>query len=145
MSAGADDPEPADVLLALGERPVGDEHVAAAGPQDRGRVRRVQAAGEHPGARGPHLGVHRVDVAHDRLEDLGRRRVPVRLVDAQQVLLHLGHPLRPSRRYVGFSTPTRIGPARIDSARENLGAAGVPARTPLVPVREFLPLIRSRP
>ena len=87
-----DDPEPADVLLALGERPVGDEHVAAVRPQHGGRVRRVQAAGEDPGARRLHLGVHRVDVAHDRLEDLRRRRIPVRLVDAEQVLLHLGHP-----------------------------------------------------
>ena len=55
--------EPAEVLLALGERPVGDEHVAAVGPQHGGRVRRVQAAGEDPGPGGPHLGVHRLDVA----------------------------------------------------------------------------------
>ena len=82
----------ADVLLALGEWPVGDQHVAAVGPQHRGRVRRMQAAGEHPGPRGSHLRVHRLNVFHDRLEDLGRGRVPVRLVDAEQVLLHGVHP-----------------------------------------------------
>jgi hypothetical protein len=40
-----DDREPAQVLLALGERAVGREHLAVGGPDHGGRVRREQPAG----------------------------------------------------------------------------------------------------
>ena len=42
-----DDPKPAQLLLGLGERPVGGDHLTALGANDRGRGGRVQAAGEH--------------------------------------------------------------------------------------------------
>src|SRR4051812_46279811 len=88
----ADDREAAQVLLALGERAVGHQDVAALDPQHRGRRRRVQPAGEDPGPGGAHLLVERGDVAADRLhvDVLGRRAVG--LVDAEQVLLHLVPP-----------------------------------------------------
>ena len=54
-----DDGEAADVLLALGERAVGHEHVAVLRPHHRGGAGRVQAAGEHPGAGGLQLLVER--------------------------------------------------------------------------------------
>src|SRR5712691_12329168 len=58
---GLDDPEAADLLLGLGERPVGGDDLAALG-SDYGRVRvRVQPAREDPGAGGLELGVERVD------------------------------------------------------------------------------------
>src|SRR5579859_623676 len=66
-----DHPEAAHVFLALGERPVGDEDVAAL-DSDHGRgARRVQAAGEHPQAGLPYLVVQRVDVRVDPLYGLG--------------------------------------------------------------------------
>src|SRR5215217_1727567 len=74
---GLDDGEPADVLLALGEGPVGGEDLAAAGPHHRGRARRVQPAGEDPGPGRPELLVHRVQVAVDPLQLLGRGSGPV--------------------------------------------------------------------
>src|SRR6266511_2741082 len=83
-----DDREPADVLLALGERAVGGEHVAVPEPHHRGRARGVQASGEDPCAGGLELLVQGVEVPSHLLEDLRRGRVPVRLVDAEQVLLH---------------------------------------------------------
>src|SRR6516162_3682308 len=57
---GSDHPEPADVLLALGERPVGHQHLAVGDP-DHGRgARGMQAAGEHPGPGGLDVGVQGV-------------------------------------------------------------------------------------
>src|ERR1700754_202381 len=83
-----DDRESAEVLLALDVRPVGHEQVAVAHAHDRGGARRVQTCGEHPRPRLLHLPVHRLQLAHDRLEHLGRRWVTVGLVDAEQVLRH---------------------------------------------------------
>ncbi len=52
---GLDDPEAAEVLLRLGERPVGDDRLRA-GAVDHGAVLdRLQAAGEDPAARGLQL------------------------------------------------------------------------------------------
>ncbi len=87
-------------------------------PDHGRRARRVQAAREDPGARGPHLLVDGLDVLHDRFDHLGRRRGAVaRLLDRQQVVPHQGRP--PSRAGVraGPSTPTRTGSRRIDTAR----------------------------
>ena len=50
-----DDRESADVLLALGERAVGHEHLAVLEPDHRGRAGRVQPAGEDPDAGRHHL------------------------------------------------------------------------------------------
>jgi hypothetical protein len=82
-----DDREPAEVLLALDVRTVGREHLVLLQLHHSGRARRVQAPGEHPGAGRPELCIHGLDVPHDRLQKLGRRRsIRVRLVDAEQVL-----------------------------------------------------------
>src|SRR5262249_3896534 len=45
---GLDHPEAADLLLALGERAVGRDDLAALRPDDRGGVRREQAPAEDP-------------------------------------------------------------------------------------------------
>ena len=67
-----------------------DQHLAVADAHHRGRARRVQPAGEDPGAGRPELRVQGVEVAHDPLQHLGRRRLAVGLVDAEQVLLSSG-------------------------------------------------------
>jgi hypothetical protein len=77
-----------------------------------------------PGARGPHFLIEGLHVPHDRLEDFGRRRIPVRLVDAEQVLLHLVIPFVVTLPGGGRAGPgllpssTRIRHARIDTAAE---------------------------
>jgi hypothetical protein len=76
------------VLLALGERAVGDEHVAVLGPQHGRRARGVQAAAKDPGARLLEFGANRADLVHHLRQELRRREFPVGLVHADQVLLH---------------------------------------------------------
>src|ERR1700722_1354725 len=115
---GLDDPEPADVLLALGVWTVGDQHLAALVTQHGGDGRRVQAAGEHPGARGLDLLVDRVELAHHLGQELRRRDGAFRLVHVEQVLRH-GFLLRLRRHRPGSSPPTRTPRAQIDTAREN--------------------------
>jgi hypothetical protein len=48
----------------------------------------VQPAVEDPRPGGLHLLLHGIDVLHDRLQDVRRRRISFRLIDGQQVLLH---------------------------------------------------------
>ena len=60
--------EPADVLLAFGERAVGRQHVAVLEPHDGGRARGVQAPREDPRAGGLHLLMQRRDVPHHLLQ-----------------------------------------------------------------------------
>ena len=74
---GLDDPEAAELLLGLGERTVGGDDLAALAADHRGGGRRVQAAGEHPGAGRLQLGVEGVHRLVRPL-DLLRRTGPVR-------------------------------------------------------------------
>src|SRR6266540_939556 len=83
-----DDHEAAAVLLALGVRAVGREHLALLEPHDGGRARGVQAPVEDPRARGLDLPDQGVDVPHHLLEIHGGWGRSVGLVDAEQVLLH---------------------------------------------------------
>src|SRR5215831_13377740 len=107
---GLDHPEPADVLLALGERAVGHQHFAVLDPDHRRGARRVQASGEHPGPGGLDLRVQRVYPLVHRLHFF-RRRGRAAVIDelhAEQVLLHRGSPLgragfRAGRVQPGFS------------------------------------------
>src|ERR1700730_586049 len=57
----ADDPEPAELFLRLGERPVGHGGRAALDPDDGGTVRWEQASTENPDASGLQLGIDPVD------------------------------------------------------------------------------------
>src|SRR5215472_14272540 len=57
---GGYDPESAQLLLGLRERPVGGDHPAVLGADDRGRLGRVEAAGEDPDPGGLDLGVELV-------------------------------------------------------------------------------------
>src|SRR5580704_11563638 len=91
---GLDHPEAAHVLLALDERSVGDEDVAAVRPDHGRRAGRVQPAGEDPRAGLLKLGVQRVDVGHDLLHDLWLGDAALGVVHAEQVLLH---PVPPRR------------------------------------------------
>ena len=87
--------EAADVLLALDERPVGHEHVAS--PSARSTVAVLGGCRPPVNTQAPAAfisSIERVDVAHDRLQDLGRRRRAVGLVDAEQVLRFIVSPLR---------------------------------------------------
>src|SRR6185437_2390349 len=84
-----DDGEPAQVLLAFGERAVGHQDLAVLAPQHGGRARGVQAAVEDPGTGVLGLLDHIGDALHDRAEHLGRRHGAAgRSVDAEQVLVH---------------------------------------------------------
>ncbi len=84
---GLDDPEAADVLLALGERPVGEQRLAIVNPYNGGGARRVQPAGEHPHA-GPCSSAFSSFIADISPASLGRRRrCVVNHVHAEQVLL----------------------------------------------------------
>src|SRR5688500_18130344 len=84
-----DDREAAELLLALDERPVGDEHVVSRRAEHGGRARRMQPAGEHPASRRLEFLPDDADLAHHRLEDLGgRRRAVGGLIDADEVELH---------------------------------------------------------
>src|SRR3984885_109356 len=88
---GLDHPEAADLLLALGERAVGSDDLAALRTDDRGGVRREQAAGEDPLPRRHELTVEGV---HRLVRPLYLRVRPSRLsldhVHRKQVLLHVG-------------------------------------------------------
>src|SRR3984957_16738368 len=66
-----DDPEPADVLFALDERPVRGEDAAVPGGDDRSGGRRLEASGEHPGPRGLDRTVEGVDGGADLPHHLG--------------------------------------------------------------------------
>src|SRR4029079_11577470 len=98
---GADDREPAEVLLALDIRAVGDQRLVPFLLHDRGRAGVVQAPGEHPHAGLLHLFAQGMDLAHDALQIDRRRRHAVGLVDTDQVLSHRGSwmaPPAPCRR-----------------------------------------------
>src|SRR5215211_1159709 len=88
---GLDDVEAAQVLLGLHERPVGGHHLAACHAHHGGGVGFVQAAGDDPGARRPHLLLEDAEL----LVGLGHLLVGHRLanlaldtVDRQQVVRH---------------------------------------------------------
>src|SRR5437762_385603 len=68
-----DDPETAELLLGLRERPVGGDHLAVLYPDRGGRRRRVQPAGEHPRAGLLELIVDHVHVLVHLLHFLGGR------------------------------------------------------------------------
>src|ERR1700736_4669097 len=88
---GVDHPEAADLLLALGERAVGGDDLAALRPDDRGGVRREQSAGENPLPRRHQLAVERVDCLVGLLYLRFRRgRLSLDHVHGKQVLLHVG-------------------------------------------------------
>jgi hypothetical protein len=111
---GVDDVDPADVLLPLEVRTVGDEYVSFPHPDDGRGGRRVQSRGEHPDAGGPHLVVERGEVAHHPLEYLGWGRAAIGLIDAEQVLSHVVRTSLlvtvPSERlYVAIRTPVPVG------------------------------------
>src|SRR6266566_6015331 len=111
---GLDDPETAQLLLGLRERPVGGDDLAALGANDRGRAWRVQAAREHPRPRRLELGVERVDRLVCLL-CLRARAFGLSLdhVHGEQVLLHVSSPFvrpAPSR----LSSCSRTGAAAID-------------------------------
>src|SRR6476646_7417945 len=113
--ARAYDQAASDVLLALGVGPVGGQQLAVARAHDGGRAGRVQAAVEDPGAGRFDLVDERIDVAHDLIEHLGRGRVPVGLVDAQQVVLHRASWSPGGRPGAGLPSSTRTGGGEIDS------------------------------
>ena len=97
--------EAADVLLALGERAVGHEHLAVAAPHDGGGARRVQPAGEDPRARRPssrRWSAPTSRMTGSRTSGGGRRAVG--LVDAEQVL---GHGFSSSTPYTNGVPPDR--------------------------------------
>ena len=71
----------------------------------------IQAAGEDPRAGRLELLVPGADLAHDRVQGLGRRLDPVGLVDAEQVLRHV----RPPLRRAGRSPATRTARPGIDT------------------------------
>src|SRR5262245_21994034 len=85
---GVDDPESADVLLAFGVRPVGQQHLAVADPDDGGGVGSMQATGEDPGPSRAQLLIERLQVLDDRVHDLRAGRFAVGLLDAEQVAGH---------------------------------------------------------
>src|SRR3984957_13504890 len=88
---GLDHPEAADLLLALGERAVGSDDLAALRADDRGGVHREQAAAEDPLTRRHQLTVERVDGLVGPLNLLVRRgRLSLDHVHRKQVLLHVG-------------------------------------------------------
>src|SRR5207253_1788300 len=95
---GLDDPEAADLFLALGERTVHGEHLPVLDAQDGGGARGMQAPGEHPSTGGLHLLVQGVDVPPRLLLDLGRKSISFGVIHAEQVLLHLVVLLGVSRR-----------------------------------------------
>src|ERR1700730_4450446 len=101
---GTDHPEAADLLLALGERAVGGDDLAALRPDDRGGVRREQPAGENPLPRRHQLAVERVARVEGLLHLRFRRgRLSLDHVHRKQVLLHLGSLRRgrlPSRLFM---------------------------------------------
>src|SRR5205807_553543 len=102
-----DDAESADVLLALDVGPIGYEHLASLEPNDRRRACRVQTAVEDPGPSRLHLRNHDTDFPHHFSEVDGRRRRPVRLIDAQKILRQFRLPTACaiSGRKVAMSTP----------------------------------------
>ncbi len=118
-----DDGEPAEVLLAFGVGPVGHQQVAVLDPYDGRGARVVQSAGEHPGAGGLHLLVERVEVAHDRLKQLGFEGGPVGLVDAEQVLGHGGLLLGAGTVPASSSIRTARGGIDIENAGPVRGVA----------------------
>src|SRR5206468_5628483 len=70
--ARADDPETADVLLALDERTIGHEEITVLHAEHRRRACRMEPPGKDPCAGSLDLFVEQIDVAHRGFEDLGR-------------------------------------------------------------------------
>src|SRR5690606_26781326 len=80
--------EPADVFFQFEERAVGDERLLVLRAYHGGHSGRVQSSREDRNAGRLHGLAHGANVAHDRLEDLGRGCGTDRLIDAEQVLFH---------------------------------------------------------
>src|SRR5450631_243682 len=115
-----DDHEPTQVLLALNERAVRDEHFVVRCAQHSRGFRGAEAVAEHPRALVDEFLPNDSELLHDRPEDFGGRGVALGLVHAEQVLLHgrcsffrSGLPF--GQLIAGLSLPTRTGNARIDS------------------------------
>ena len=121
---GLDDPEAAEVLLGLGERAVGDEHVAVRPRGRPSRSRRVQAAAEHPRTLPLDLLVHRGDVGVHPLDHVRRRQLlAVDHVHGQQILRHLVPPLGSSDRHrTDLYQSYERRPAQIDSCDERVAS-----------------------
>src|SRR6266480_945283 len=89
---GVDDVEPADVLLRLNERPVGDGQVAIALADNGSRVRAMESAPEDERSTRLHLSFEGSYPLHEFLHLLGRLRLLVGLplcgVNGQKVLTH---------------------------------------------------------
>ena len=124
-----DDGEPAEVLLALGERAVGDQHVTVVRPQHGRRVGRVQARRRTPTRRPP-------SCPGSTLPGHGRwwpaPPVPggtVGLVDAEQVLLHFGSSMSAVTHY------TNGPPADRHRASGRVRNRRCPGRRPSWPIR----------
>jgi hypothetical protein len=76
------------VLLALDVQAVGHEDLAFPEPDHGGRAGRMETSADpHPAGLG--LLDQGVNILHHPLQRHRRRRRPIRLVDAEQVLLHL--------------------------------------------------------
>src|SRR5215472_9375542 len=116
--------DPADVLLALGVRAVGDH---AVGAYDRGAARGVQAAGEHPRAAITQLLVEPVQVGRDPGYGLSAGHAAVGLVDRKQVVRHC-----PPHRweYCAMITPLVVATLPVSSNSVS-GAGPSNSRAPL--------------
>src|SRR5262245_33240713 len=84
-----DDGEPAEMFLALDVRAVSHEDISFSHTDDCGTAGWMEPARKHPGVRGDHAVSDDRDVLHDPVEDVGRRRRAIRLIDAEQVLSHV--------------------------------------------------------
>src|SRR5215471_7774826 len=126
---GLDDPEPAQLLLGLRERPVGRDHLAALRADDRGGGRRVEPAGEHPGPGRLDLSVVGVNCLEGPLYlGLGRDGLSVDRVRGEQVLLHAESPflwvsVRPASHHCSRTPVTGI-----DTRPEDIGPAAASVR-----------------
>jgi hypothetical protein len=122
------------MLFAFEERPIGDEHFTVSEPGHGGRARRLQPVGEDECAGVLHLLSQDTQVMDDRFEHLGRRRRAVGLVDAEQVLLHVGLLLwKRGRHPASISSSIRTASGQIDRRGESIFGIFPPAASPAHP------------